>query len=298
MAYHSFSTTDKDYDPHIHTAIIKKTQIAIVYILLLVLGIFMLYPILWLVSSTLKPNVDIFTTTSLIPKDPTLSAYISGWKTSGPQTYATYFMNTFMLVGPTVLFTLLSSLVVAYGFARFRFRFKKILFALMLSSLMLPNEVLLIPRYIFFNKLGWINSYLPIIIPSIFATYSFFIFLMVQFIRTLPKELDEAAIMDGCNSFRRLINIILPLCKPAIISVTIFQFVWRWNDYLNVLVYINSTSKFPLSLALRMNLDTTDTIMWGNTLAMVTLAIVPPTIVFFLCQRYFVEGIATTGIKG
>ena len=269
-----------------------------IYVLLCILGIVMLYPILWLVSASLKPNADIFVTTSLIPQNPTLDSYFNGWKTSGPQTYRTYFMNTFMLVVPTVLFTLISSTVVAYGFARFRFRFKNILFSLVLSSLMLPNEVLLIPRYIFFNKLGWINSYFPIIVPSMFATYSFFIFLLVQFIRNLPRELDEAAIVDGCNSFGILLKIILPLCKPAIVSATIFQFVWRWNDYLNVLVYINSTSKFPLSLALRMNLDTTDSIVWGNTLAMVTLAIVPPTVLFFCCQRYFVEGIATTGIKG
>ena len=278
--------------------LIRSLKITIVYILLCVLGIVMLYPILWLVSASLKPNADIFVTTNLIHKNPTFSSYINGWKTSGPQTYGTYFLNTFLLVVPTVLFTLISSIVVAYGFARFRFKFKKILFSLMLSSLMLPNEVLLIPRYIFFNSLGWINSYFPIIVPSMFATYSFFIFLLVQFIRNLPRELDEAAIVDGCNSFGILMKIILPLCKPALISTTIFQFVWRWNDYLNVLVYVNSTSKFPLSLALRMNLDTTDSIVWGNTLAMVTLAIVPPTILFFGCQRYFVEGIATTGIKG
>ena len=279
-------------------ALVKHLKNAFVYILLCVLGLVMLYPILWLVSASFKPNADIFVTTNLIPENPTLGSYINGWQTSGPQTYGTYFLNTFMLVVPTVLFTLLSSMVVAYGFARFRFRFKKLLFSLMLSSLMLPNEVLLIPRYIFFNRLGWINSYFPIIVPSMFATYSFFIFLMVQFIRNLPKELDEAAIMDGGGSFRILTSIILPLCKPALISATIFQFVWRWNDYLNVLVYVNSTGKFPLSLALRMNLDTTDTIVWGNTLAMVTLAIVPPTVLFFCCQRYFVEGIATTGIKG
>ena len=276
----------------------KSLRTAFVYILLCMLAIVMLYPILWLVSASLKPNADIFITTSLIPRNASFASYSSGWKTSGPQTYGTYFLNTFMLVVPTVLFTLLSSTLVAYGFARFRFRFKNLLFALMLSSLMLPNEVLLIPRYIFFNKLGWINSYFPIIVPSMFATYSFFIFLLVQFIRNLPRELDEAAIVDGCNSFGRLLHIIVPLCKPALISATIFQFVWRWNDYLNVLVYVNSTGKFPLSLALRMNLDTTDTIMWGNTLAMVTLAIVPPTVLFFCCQKYFVEGIATTGIKG
>lgn len=276
----------------------KRLRTFYVYALHILFSFVMAYPILWLISASLKPNSEIFTTNNLIPDSFAFSSYINGWNTSGPYTYATYFLNTFKMVLPTVAFTLVSSLLVAYGFARFNFRFKKILFTLMLSSLMLPNEAILIPRYIFFNNLGWGNSYLPIIVPSMFATYSFFIFMFVQFIRALPSELDQAATIDGCNSFDILVKIILPLSTPALISATIFQFVWRWNDYLNVLVYINSVEKFPLSLALRMNLDTTDTIVWGNTLAMAVLALIPPTVLFFLCQRYFVEGIATTGIKG
>ncbi len=269
-----------------------------VYLLLILFALVMIYPILWLISVSLKPNADIFTTNSLIPRQIVFSSYVKGWSTSGPYTYATFFWNTFKLVVPTVVFTVISSLLVAYGFARFQFRFKNILFVLMLSSLMLPNEVTLIPKYIFFNQLGWGNSYLPIIVPSMFATYSFFIFLFVQFIRGLPSELDKAATIDGCNSFDILARIIVPLSVPVMICATIFQFVWRWNEYLNVLVYVNSVEKFPISLALRMNLDTTDTIVWGNTLAMAVLALVPPTLLFFVCQRYLVEGIATSGIKG
>lgn len=275
-----------------------KVKTSIVYVSLILLSIIMIYPILWLVSASLKPNSDIFITDSLIPDPIVFSSYINGWKTAGPYTYATYFTNTCKLVIPNVVFTVISSSLVAYGFARFRFRFKNILFTLMLSSLLIPNEMLLIPRYIFFNKLGWCNSYLPIIVPSMFATYSFFIFMLVQFIRSLPRDLDNAAIIDGCNSFDILIRIILPLSKPALISAAIFQFVWRWNDYLNVMVYINSVENFPLSLALRMNLDTTDTILWGNTLAMAALTLVPPTLLYFFCQKYFVEGIGTTGLKG
>jgi len=276
----------------------KKIRTFFVYALLIFLCMMMVYPILWLVSASLKPNSDIFITDSLIPNPIVFTSYINGWKTAGPYTYGRYFINTFKLVIPNVLFTIISSLFVAYGFARFKFRFKNILFSLMISSLLIPNEMLLIPRYIFFNKLEWTNSYLPIIVPSMFATYSFFIFMFVQFIRGLPRELDNAAIIDGCNSLDILIRIILPLSTPALISAAIFQFVWRWNDYLNVLVYINSIEKFPLSLALRMNLDTTDTIVWGNTLAMATLTLVPPTLLYFFCQKYFVEGIGTTGIKG
>ncbi len=270
----------------------------IVYAMLTLLGLVMIYPILWLISVSLKPNSDIFTTNNLIPNPVVFSSYINGWKTAGVYTYTTYFLNTFKLVIPNVVFTLVSSLLVAYGFARFQFRYKKILYIIVLSTLMLPYEVLLVPMFIYFNKIGWGNSYLPIIVPSMFATYPFFIFMLVQFIRGIPSELDKAATIDGCNSFQILVKIILPLTKPALISAAIFQFVWRWNDYLNVLVYVNSVEKFPLALALRMNIDTTDTMVWGNTLAMAVLTIIPPTILFFWCQRYFVEGIATTGIKG
>ena len=268
------------------------------YALLILLAYVMTYPILWLLSAALKPNAEIFTTNNLIPAKLVFTSFINGWNPPGPYSYTTYFLNTFKLVVPTVIFTVVSSFLVAYGFARFRFRFKNVLYLLMLSSLMLPNEVTLIPKYIFFNQLGWGDSYLPIIVPSMFATYSFFIFLLVQFIRTLPSELDKAATIDGCNSFDVLVRIILPLSFPVIMCCVIFQFVWRWNEFLNILVYINSASKFPVALALRMNLDTTDSILWGNTLAMAFLVIIPPTILFFFCQRYLVEGISTTGLKG
>ena len=172
------------------------------------------------------------------------------------------------------------------------------MFGLVIASLMLPNEVIIIPRYMLFNAFGWLNSYKPFIIPAAFATYSFFIFMLVQYIRSIPKELDESAFIDGCSSFRILISIIAPLCKPAMIAVVIFQFVWRWNDFLNALIYISSVKKYPLSLALRMTLDVTDTISWNQVLAMSVLSMLPPIIIFFLAQKYFVEGIATTGIKG
>ena len=270
----------------------------VVYAMLTMLALAMVYPILWLVSASFKPNSDIFTTSNLIPNPPVFTSFINGWDPPGLYTYTTYFLNTFKLVVPTVLFTVISSLIVAYGFARFKFRFKNVLYIVMLSSLMLPDEVTLIPKYIFFNQLAWSDSYLPIIVPSMFATYSFFIFMLVQFIRGLPAELDNAARIDGCNSFGILVRIILPLSVPALVCCTIFQFVWRWNDFLNVMVFINSNKLFPVSLALRMNLDTTDSVIWGNTLAMAVLALVPPTILFFVFQRYLVEGVATTGLKG
>ncbi|NLM10357.1 MAG: carbohydrate ABC transporter permease [Clostridiaceae bacterium] len=276
----------------------KNTRLILSYIFLCILGIIMVYPLLWMFSASFKTNNEIFSSFTLIPKKIVTGAYSQGWKGSGQYSFGRFFSNTFIMVLPTVFFTIISSLLVAYGFARFKFRYKKPLFALVLASLMLPTEVVIIPRYILFNTLDWLDSYLPFIIPAAFATHSFFIFMLVQYIRGIPKELDESAVIDGCSSFKILTKIIIPLCKPAIVSVAIFQFVWRWNDFLNPLIYISSVRKYPLSLALRMTLDVTDTIIWNQVMAMSVLSLIPPVLLFFFTQKYFVEGIATTGLKG
>ena len=276
----------------------RAHRLVITYGLLTVIGIVMVYPLLWMISASFKTNREIFSSLSLLPTEILWDGYSKGWQSSGQYTFATYFANTFVMVIPTVLLTVASSLPVAYGFARFRFKGKGLLFALVIASLMLPTEVIIIPRYMLFNKLGWLNTYLPFIVPAAFATYSFFIFMLVQFIRGIPRELDEAARIDGCGPWSTLVNIILPLGKPAVVSCVIFQFVWRWNDFLNPLIYISSVKKYPLSLALRMALDVTDTVSWNQTMAMSVLAMVPPVALFFLCQKYFVEGVASTGLKG
>lgn len=268
------------------------------YLFLALLAFFMMYPLLWLIASSFKPNQEIFSETQLLPRVWTLQGYANGWTANGQYTYAQFFLNTFAMVVPTVIFTLVSSFLTAYGFARFKFFGKKVFFGLMLSTLMLPNNLIVISRYLLFRDFGWLNSYKPIIMPSLFATYSFFIFMMVQFLRGIPRELDEAATIDGCGSFAILIRIILPLSKSVIFSATIFQFVWRWNDFQNVLIYIDSVSKYPLALALRMSLDITESVNWNGILAMSVLSLVPPSLLFFFAQRYFVEGVATSGLKG
>ena len=268
------------------------------YAFLTLLGIVMVYPLIWMFSASFKTNNEIFGSLSLFPKNPLWDGYEKGWQSSGQYTFGLFFANTFQLVVPTVLLTMVSSLLVAYGFARFKFRFKKQMFALVIASLMLPAEVIIIPRYVFFNWIGWLNTYLPFMVPAAFATYSFYIFMLLQYIRSLPKELDESARIDGCNSFGILCRIIAPLCKPAIISVMIFQFVNRWNDFLNPLIFIDSVKKYPLSLALRMAIDATDTVHWNRVMAMSVLSMVPSILLFFFSQKYFVEGVATTGIKG
>jgi len=262
------------------------------------LGLIMVYPLIWLFFGTFKTNEEIIGSLRLLPNEIDWSAYIIGWLGSGQFTFGDFFLNTFKLVIPTVLFTTFSSIFIAYGFARFRYPLRKLLFALMLSTLMLPHTVVIIPKYILFNYLGWLNTYLPFIVPAILGSSAFYIFLQYQFLRGLPKELDESAFMDGCNSFTILMRILLPLSKPALVSVAIFQFIWTWNDFFNVFIYVNSVSKYTLSLGLRMMMDIEAATNWNQIMAMSVLTMLPCLLFFFFLQRYFVEGIAKTGIKG
>jgi oligogalacturonide transport system permease protein len=268
------------------------------YTFLIALCYVLIYPLLWLFFASVKPSNEIFASAGLWPSKFDFSSYLLGWKGIGTIGFSTFMVNSFELVIPVVFFTIISSMMVAYGFARFDFRFKKILFYLMIAVMMLPSSVIIIPRYLLFRKFGWINTYLPFIIPSIFACSSFFIYLFVQFLRGIPKELDESAKIDGCNSFKILVYILMPLCKPAMISAIVFQFIWTWNDFFNQLIYINSVNKYTVALGLRMSYDVTSNINWNQIMAMSIVAILPCIVVFFLAQRYFVEGIATTGLKG
>jgi oligogalacturonide transport system permease protein len=248
--------------------------------------------------ASFKSNSEIFAGVNLFPKEFNFDAYRDGWKGVATNTFTRFFTNSFLLVIPTALFTIISSTLVAYGFARFEFRGKKILFLVLLSTLMLPNSILLIPRYSIFRELKALDSYNPFYLMAILACYPFFTYMLVQFIRGIPQELDESARMDGCGSFRTLISILLPLLKPAMFSAGLLQFLWTYNDYFNSLIYINSVRKFTVSLALRLTMDAETVIIWKNVMAMSCLAVLPVVILFFFCQRYFIEGIATTGLKG
>ena len=276
----------------------KTFKRLIVYFLIILLGFIMVYPLLWIIASSFKPNEEIFASFSLMPHKFIWDSYSRGWIGVGQQTYSLFFFNTFKLVIPTVFFTLFSSVLVAYGFTRFNFPLKKFLFALMLAMLMLPKTVIIIPRYMLFRNFHWLDSYLPFYIPALFATQSFFIFMLVQFLRGIPRELDESAVIDGCNSWQILYKILLPLLKPALFSVTIFEFIWSWNDFFNPLIYISSVTKYPLSLGLQISLDLGVAIKWDQIMAMSVVTMIPPILVFFFTQKYFVEGVATTGLKG
>ncbi|WP_240414368.1 carbohydrate ABC transporter permease [Paenibacillus periandrae] len=276
----------------------ESVRNSITFLLMCIFGLIMIYPLIWLFTASFKSNEEIFGSLSLWPNQFLWDGYTKGWVGSGQYSFSLFFMNTFKLVIPTVIFTVISSTIVAYGFARFNFPLKKLLFSLMISTLMLPNAVVIIPKYILFKKLGWLNSYLPFIVPAMLATSAFFIFMIIQFFRGLPRELDESAKMDGCNSFVILVRILLPLAMPALISAAIFQFIWTWNDFFNSLIYITSVKNFTVALGLRMALDNSTSVAWNQVLAMSVVAVVPCILVFFFAQKYFVEGISTTGIKG
>ena len=275
----------------------SKARTFVSYLFLILLAYIMIYPLLWMLGAAFKTNAEIFGTISLLPKEPVYNAWADGWRGSGQYTFGRFLANSFLMVIPTVLFTVVSSVLVGYGFARFRFPFKKLLFMLMLSTMMLPGTVVIIPRYIFFRKLGWLDSYLPFIVPAALATYTFFNFMTVQFFRGLPLELDESAKLDGCGSFLILTRILLPLCTSMVFSIIVFQFVWRWNDFLNVLIYISRVAKDPVALGLRMTRDISTDFDWNRIMAMSIVSILPPVLVFFSAQQYFVQGIATTGMK-
>ncbi|MNJ37896.1 carbohydrate ABC transporter permease [Paenibacillus bouchesdurhonensis] len=276
----------------------SKTNTMLNYSFLIVLGFIMVYPLIWLFASSFKTNADIFGSSKLLPTTYVWDSYALGWQGTGQYGFQEFFINTLILVIPTVLFTIISSVIVAYGFARFEFPLKTMLFSIMIATLMLPNASIMIPRYILFNKMNWLDTYLPFIIPAAFATGAFFVYMMIQFLRGLPRDLDEAATIDGCNSFTVLTRVLLPLCKPAIFSVGIFQFMWTWNDFFNSIIYISSVKKFTVSLGLRLSLDASSAVSWNQVLAMSVVSIVPCILLFFFAQKYFVEGISTTGLKG
>jgi multiple sugar transport system permease protein len=258
----------------------------------------MLYPILWMVSSSLKGPSAIWTTvTQLIPEEFAWQNYVEGWQGFGGVTYTTFFKNSFIVAGLGTIFSVMSSAIVAYGFARIRFKGRNFWFTCMLVTLMLPGQILLIPQYIIFQKLGWLNTYLPLLVPRL-AGGAFLIFLIMQFIRGIPKELDEAAQIDGSNRAGIFFRIIMPLIQPAMITAAIFSFYWTWDDFFAPLIYLSDPRLYTISLALRAMSDPNSVTNWGAIFAMATLSLVPVFAIFIFFQRYLVQGISTTGLKG
>ncbi|WP_407943701.1 carbohydrate ABC transporter permease [Martelella alba] len=268
------------------------------YIVLFAVGLIMLYPLIWLVGASFKTNAEIFSSAGFLPKNPTLSGYIEGWKTSTPYTFGRFFLNTFWILIPKMIGTAISATAVAYGFARFEFPGKRPLFASLIAILLLPNVVTRIPQYLLFREFGWLDTFLPLWVPSALAGDAFFVFMLVQFLRAIPRDMEEAARVDGASSWQTLVYIVVPLLTPALISVCLFQFMWTMNDFLGPLIYLSSVDKYPVSLALKLSIDTTEAFDWNKILSMSVLAIAPALIVFFMAQKYFIEGISAGGVKG
>ncbi len=282
------------------TKIFNKRMLRNVVFHLLIIGVgfVMLYPLLWMLVSSFKPNSEIFKSFSLTIKSFTLENYISGWQGISGITYTRFYLNSFFLVALSMFGNIVSCLMAAYAFGKLKFPLKNFWFALMMVTLMLPKHVKLIPQYVMYNNFGWINTYLPLVVPKFLAQEGFFIFLITQFIRGLPREIDEAATVDGCGPFRLFSNIVVPLSVPAIVTTAIFSFIWTWNDFFTQMIYLNDIKKYTISLALRQLVDAMGNSSWGGLFAMSAVSLVPLFLMFVVFQNYLVEGITSGSVKG
>ncbi len=263
---------------------------------LILFGLVMLYPLIWTLSSSFKPTTEIFSSPGLWSDNFTAGNYAEGW-TSLAQPFHHYILNSLVVVGGSIIGNLLACSLAAYAFARLEFRLKRFWFGVMLMSIMLPIHVVIVPQYILFSQLDWINTYWPLIVPKLLATDAFFIFLMVQFIRGIPRELDEAARIDGCGHFGIFWRIIMPRSVPALATTAIFTFIWTWNDFFSQLIFLTDPDMYTVPVALRTFVDATSQTPWGPVFAMSIVALGPIFGFFLAGQRYLVRGIATTGLK-
>ncbi|WP_246204691.1 carbohydrate ABC transporter permease [Streptomyces tailanensis] len=266
------------------------------HVVLIAFGLVMVYPLLWMIASSIKPDALIFREPSLLPTETDFGHYSDGWNAlSHP--FGVYLLNSAIVVLGALLGNLVSCSMAAYAFARLKFRGRAFFFGMMMLTLMVPIYVLIIPQYVMFSEIGWVNTFLPLIVPKFLATDAFFIFLMIQFFRSLPTELDEAAKIDGAGYWRIYFQILLPISLPALATTAIFTFIWTWNDFLGQLIYLTKPELQTAPVALRNYVDATSGASWGSLFAMSVVTLIPVFIVFLVGQRYLVKGIATTGMK-
>ena len=275
-----------------------KGKDIIKFSMIFLLAVGVLYPLFWMLGSSFKPEEMIFRDLGIIPQQFTLENYSIGWQGNGRISFGTYFKNSFIVSGLSVIGSIISCTLAAYVFARLDFKAKKLLFALMMFTIMIPQHATIVPQFVYFHKLGWVNTFMPLLVPKFLAAESFFIFLLVQFIRGIPRDLDEAATVDGCNRFTLFFHIILPLCKPALVTTTIFAFMWSWNDFFTQIIYLREPQTYTVTLALRMFVDTSAKSAYGAMFAMSIVSIIPILILFVIFQKQLIEGVATTGLKG
>ena len=273
------------------------------YFVLILMGFIMVYPLLWMVGSTFKTNAEIFTSLSPFTTHPTLDGYYNAvTKTYGGDiTIWRAFLNTYSYVIPKVVFTVISSVIAAYGFSRFKFKGRDFLFGVMIMTLFLPQVVLNVPQYMMYNKFDWINNplYPALWVPSLFATETYFVYQLVQFMRSIPHDLDEAAAIDGCGPVKILYKIICPMLSPSLVACALFQFMWSCNDFMGPLLYVTTPRKYPMAIFVKLSMDSTsEGIQWNRILALSLISIIPQLLVFFAAQDSFIDGIAAGSVKG
>ena len=271
------------------------------YFVLILVGVIMIYPLLWMISATFKDNSEIFAGISLWIKHPTLDGYRGALNNFGGSINILQAMlNTYSYVIPKVICTVVSACVAAYGFGRFDFPGRKLMFNIMLATLFLPQVVLNVPQYLMYNSFGWINSpfYLPLWVPTLFATETYFVYQLVQFMRSIPHDLDEAAAIDGCGPVKILYKIIAPMLSPSLVACGLFQFMWSCNDYMGPLLYVQTPSKYPMSIFVKLSMDADSGFNWNRILALSLISIIPQLVVFFCAQDAFIDGISAGAVKG
>lgn len=278
---------------------IKKIATKTIYhLFVIIFGFIMIYPVLWMISGSFKDNSEILRgSLSLIPKDLKLSNYATGWRGFSGISFATFFFNSFVITIVATAGTVISSSLVAYSLSRIRFKGRGFWFTCMLATMMLPGQVIMIPSFLIWHNLGLTNSYVPLVLPY-FCGQAFFIYQMMQFMAGIPRELDEAATIDGCSKYSIYSHIILPLLKPSLVTTVIIQFYWKWDDYMGPLLYLNKPQSYTASLAIKLFADAASTTDYGAMFAMSTLSLVPVFVIFLFFNRYLVEGIGTSGLKG
>ena len=268
------------------------------HLLVAALGFLMVYPVLWMISGAFKTNYEILNESlKLIPNSFSFDNFARGWKGFGRLTFAGFFRNSAYISTLATAGVTISSAIVAYAFSRLNFPGRQFWFACMMSTMMLPYQVVMIPQHIIFRNLGLTNTYVPLILPSWFSR-AFFVFMIMQFIHGLPRELDEAAIIDGCSRYSVFTRIILPLIKPALITTIIINFYWAWDDFMGPLIYLSRPTKYPVSLAIKLFADSTSTTDYGAMFAMSTLSLIPVFSIFLFFNRYLIQGISMSGLRG
>jgi multiple sugar transport system permease protein len=275
----------------------KLSNTVLFHAVVCAIGFVMIYPLIWMFFSSFKESSLVLSTVDhLFPEKWEFGNYLNGWSGFGGTTFTTFFQNSVIVTVVSVIGNVLASAMAAYGFTRIRFQGRGFFFICMLITMMVPSQVLVVPQYIIFNGLNWVNTFLPLTVPE-WGGRAFFIFLIMQFIAGIPKDLDEAAEIDGCGKVRLFTRVMMPLIKPALATSAIFSFYWKWDDFMGSLLYLNSPEKYTVSIALKLFCDPTSVSDYGAMFAMCVASLLPVIVLFLFTQKYIVDGIAMSGLK-